>query len=171
MGHSTPTEVTIEIRPMNLRTIKKLSKRASPLLRMLGDDSEHFPAEKGERYLGSVVCDRKHWELGRSTNDEIIGERMTKRPTANGDAWIWMRPPTHARKGTIMVGGMTEGQEPEWVETDAYEALCRYVFVTGSEWTGDGPVNSPDMSSPSKVFIAAETLIESRSHIERGAAA
>ena len=44
---------------MNLRTLKKLSKRAAPLLPLLGDDRKQFPAERWDNYTGLLIMDRK----------------------------------------------------------------------------------------------------------------
>jgi hypothetical protein len=40
---------------VNLRILKKLSKRAAPLLLKLGDEQEQFRAEKGENYHGAAL--------------------------------------------------------------------------------------------------------------------
>lgn len=43
--------------PRTLRILKKLSKRAAPLLKALGDDREQFAAERWENYIGCVIKD------------------------------------------------------------------------------------------------------------------
>lgn len=50
---------------MNLRTLKKLFKRAAPWLPLLGDNREQFCAEAHNNYHGCFIGDRKHRERSR----------------------------------------------------------------------------------------------------------
>lgn len=98
---------------MNLRTLKKLSKRAAPLLPLLGDKRKQFRAEKHDSYTGRIIRDRKHWMRGRSVHAGVTGSDMLKRPARDGKGgWIYMTPPSHPRKGTLMVGATTGYYEP-----------------------------------------------------------
>lgn len=113
---------------MNLRILKKLSKRAALLLPLLGDDREQFAAEKGENYgAGAFRHERKHWERFHSIHgDTRRGNRKWVPKSGNG--WSGMRPPSHPLKGTVMVGAVTGYYEPEWDEETAFGSLCSIVW-------------------------------------------
>lgn len=151
---------------MNLRILKKLSKRAAPYLALLGENREQFKAEKGENYIGSLRgFERKHWERMRSVHNEVIGDGY-KYPANNGNGYISVRPPNHPRKGTVMVGGMSGYYEPEWDETTAYEALVDVLFNIFTPWDDYDEVNDiwpscfRNLSTPRLIFLAADELIE-----------
>jgi hypothetical protein len=147
---------------MNLRIIKKLSKRAAPLLTRLGHTEEPFRAEKWENYHGinPELIDRKHWERMRSLNGGVVFGWIKKRP-AKGDHWIAIIPPAHALKGTIMVGRMSGYYEPEWEEQCAYIALCNLVadYFTEYDEEANELTITRDLSSPSLVFAAARVAL------------
>lgn len=157
---------------MNLRILKKLSKRAAPLLPLLGDDREQFPAEKGENYHGLTIKARKHWERHscypgfKGLSDSIQFVTRTGRS-------MTMYPPNHPLEGTIMVGSMSGYYEPEWEEQCAYTALhdliyWHFVDVRVGQEEGDVVVLrdelvlTRDLSNPSLIFKAAEELIQQR---------
>jgi hypothetical protein len=132
---------------MNLRILKKLSKRAAPLLLLLGDRRELFKAEKGENYHGLNLkkCDRKHWE----------------RFYIRGNHWDKIRPPDHPLKGTMMIGGMSGYEEPEWSEETAWSALRQtlmYYYFHYDEAT-DVMSCTRKLRSIADVFRAAEDAI------------
>lgn len=56
----------------SLRSLKKLSKRAVPLLLLLGDHREQFRAEKGANHTNTPILARKHWERGRSVHGNCL---------------------------------------------------------------------------------------------------
>lgn len=123
---------------MNLRTLKKLSKRAAPLLPLLGDMRKQFRAARDGNYIGgSVIMDRKHWERGRSVHGECVRQFEIKWPARDGGGWIWMIPPDHPRKGTIMVGETSGYYEPEWDEECAWSALENLVRCHFTDWHPD----------------------------------
>lgn len=154
---------------MNLRILKKLSKRAAPLLPLLQDGREQFASEKHDNYHGYIylIMDRTCWERGRSVHADLISQGEIKKPAADGKGWVYMRPPSHPLKGTMMVGGMSGYYEPEWDEEccwSALEALVRAHFTDWDPDHDDVPPLTRDLSTPSKVFAAAHDLIaESRS--------
>lgn len=144
---------------MNLRILKKLSKRAAPLLHQLGDAREQFRAERGESYQSLGGHDRKHWERTRVRNPLRRRGNFTYRPK-DGKNWILMREPSHPLKGTVMVGERAGYYEPEWEEETAWEALHRALANHFTEWTEDGPTwVGPRLSSPTQVFTAAERVV------------
>lgn len=163
---------------MNLRILKKLSKRAAPYLPLLGDGREQFPAERGENYHGLLIMDRTCWERGRSVHGDLIGEHEIKRPAADGKGWVYMHPPSCPLKGTMMIGGVSGYYEPEWDEECCYGALDALVRDHFTDWealmaeddhpAAQRPVLLRDLSTPSKVFRAADEMVAAR---RRGASA
>lgn len=146
---------------MNLRTLKKLSKRAAPLLPLLGDDRKQFAARKDENYTGLIISARKHWERGWSVHDEVYFDEI-KTPAKNGRGWTYIKPPSHPRKGTVMVGGMEGYYEPEWSEQTAYEALRDIVFMEFTDWREESQDLTRPLHSHSLIFAAAADLIGAR---------
>lgn len=125
---------------MNLRTLKKLSKRAAPLLPLLGDRREQYPAELGGSSVGTLIGARKHWDRFRChpghepRNDYSTARGAPLKRQTRAGGYIVLRPPNEARKGTIMVGGPDGGETPEWSEETAWEALTELVWWHFAEW-------------------------------------
>ncbi|NEV75610.1 hypothetical protein DYI24_00770 [Rhodopseudomonas sp. BR0C11] len=156
---------------MNLRTLKKLSKRAAPLLGQLRSYSgDQFPAPKDDdSYHNTFIGDRKHWDRlpchptygarndwpGKRGSEIVFTTRAGRRKI--------LRPPTHARKGTIMVGGMSGYFEPEWTEESAWDALSGYVREHFTEYVPDSDGDefhlTRRLNTPSDVFRAAREII------------
>lgn len=157
---------------MNLRTLKKLSKRAAPLLPLLGEYRQQFRAARYENYHHTFIGDRKHWERSRchpsyearngwigcgNRGAEIVYQTRAGRT-------VVIRPPTHPRKGTIMVGGMSGYYEPEWDEEDAWSALECIVFQHFNTFDPEkgnyyGTRSFPTVTS---IFAAAREIIAER---------
>ncbi|WP_250501940.1 hypothetical protein [Caballeronia sp. AZ7_KS35] len=146
---------------MNLRILKKLSKRAAPLLPILGDCRDQFPAEKHENYTSVGGHDWKHWERTRSVHDKPFPGTIKYRPK-HGKAWVAMREPVHPLKGTPMVGEMSGYYEPEWDEQTAWEALERIVLEHFTDWDENGPTLLRDLSTTRLVLAAARELVASQ---------
>jgi len=150
---------------MNLRILKKLSKRAAPLLERLGDSREQFPAEKDESYIGiTLITARKHFERIRAAHPDCSRQLEFKTPAADGNGWISHRPPSHPRKGTIMVGGMSGYYEPEWDEETAWDSLSTLVAHHFTDWskaamTDTTPELTIKLRTPSQVLAAAARII------------
>lgn len=146
---------------MNLRILKKLSKRAAPLLPLLGDRREQFSAARDASYTGVLILDRKHWERGRSVHSDTCGAHEIKQPARDGRGWVYTRPPSHPRKGTMMVGGVAGYYEPEWSEETAWEALEDLLRWTFAKYDArlDDLVPTRSLALPSEVFAAAAELI------------
>lgn len=144
---------------MHLRTLKKLSKRAAPYLKLLGDRREQFPAIKGENYHELVIRDRKCCE--RSTchstykpmHDEIVFD------TRAGNRVV-LRPSDHPLKGTIMVGAVIGYYEPEWYEQTAFGALQDMVYSHYTDWAAEPPTSTRRIRNISEFFTAANDMIE-----------
>lgn len=161
---------------MNLRTLKKLSKRAAPLLGKLGDRREQFRAEADDSYISTLITARKHWERhtchpSYEPKNRFSGLRGTpiKRQTRTG-RFLVVEPPNHPRKGTIMVGWTCGGEEPEWAEGSAWEALFDLMF-----WEFAGAVQEGDdvsfeltrpLNTPRQVLGAARDAIAARKAAE-----
>lgn len=156
---------------MNLRTLKKLSKRAAPLLPLLGDTRRQFRAEPYDNYGVPLIRDRKHWD--RSTchatyqgrNDYQIKAGAQIVFTTRAGRRVVMRPPMHPRKGTMMVGGMSGYYEPEWDEDTAYRALLELVREHFTDYRYDPATDDVERvplratPSPRDVFQAAQEII------------
>lgn len=160
---------------MNLRTLKKLSKRAAPLLERLGDRREQFAAEREESYMGLLVGARKHWERSRChPSYEGRNGYLTPRGaeivfTTRAGRTMVMSPPCHPRKGTIMVGGMDGGESPEWSEETAWDSLTEMViwsFTTFDPDTDD-LVATRTFRTPSEYLRGAEELCGKREGARR----
>ena len=144
---------------MNLRILKKLSKRAAPLLPLLGDDRQQFPAIKGDNYHGMIGFPRKNFERGRSVHADVMREGEIKTPAKDGNGWVYQWPPYHPLKGTVMVGATTGYYEPEWDEESAWGALNNLVWATFTDWSGEDPVPLRTFNGPGDIFLAAHELI------------
>lgn len=125
---------------MNLRTLKKLSKRAAPLLILLGDRREQFPCPRGDGHVGGLITARKHWDRSgchpsfEPWNNYLTPKGMPLKHVTRAGRSIVIRPPDTPRKGTVMVGGMDGGEQPEWSEETAWEALTEQVWWHFTEW-------------------------------------
>ena len=146
----------------NLRTLKKLSKRAAKLLPLLGDKREQFMAVKHENYTSSKIRARKHWERGRSVHGDCLCVEDIKSPAADGKGWVYQRPPSHPLKGTVMVGSVSGHYEPEWDEETAWDALKQIVIFSFMDYRGGKMVPTRVMRTPSQIFLAGRDLIAGR---------
>lgn len=146
---------------MNLRILKKLSKRAAPLLPLLGDNRQQFPAERGDGHTSTTGHDRKHWLRMRSIHGEEFPGTIKYKPR-QGAHWIAMREPWDALKGTPMVGAMEGYYEPEWSEETAWEALLDIVWWEYVICDEDGPIPLRRFDTPTKVLATAYEMIAHR---------
>lgn len=145
---------------MNLRTLKKLSKRAMPLLIDLGETREFFAAKKGENYHGAMIRARKHWVRMRchpSCAESRSPEQIVY--TSRQGHRILMWQPCHPLKGTQMVGGTVGYYEPEWEEQAAYLALSEWVYAHFTDWCSEPPMATRNIKSPRDVFAAARDMV------------
>jgi hypothetical protein len=151
---------------MNLRTLKKLSKRAAPLLKALGDDREQFPAERWDNYHNCFIGDRKHWERGRC-HPTYEGRNGWTTPrgaeivfTTRAGRRVCMSPPSHPRKGTVMVGCVSGYYEPEWDEESAWCALETQVHRHFTNWSSEEPIPTRVFRNPSEILQGARDIIK-----------
>jgi hypothetical protein len=151
---------------MNLRTLKKLSKRAAPLLRQLGDERLQFAAGREDSYgAHSFVGDRKHWDRSRChadyepRNDWSISAGEEILSVTRAGHRILMKPPVHPRKGTPMVGATTGYYEPEWNEETAWDALDTIVRHHFMDWSEDGPTPLRVFRRPSEILSAVQEIV------------
>ncbi|MCV9910200.1 hypothetical protein OIV19_21635 [Brucella sp. HL-2] len=153
---------------MNLRTLKKLSKRAAPLLPLLGDTREQFPAKPYDNYHHGFIGDHKHWERGRchptyeGRNDWLHPRGAQILFTTRKGKPMVMKPPSHPRKGTIMVGCTVGYYEPEWDEQDAWSALQSNVESYFQEFDGENLILTRAFPTVASVFAAAHEIIAER---------
>lgn len=151
---------------MNLRTLKKLSKVAAPILPLLGDHREQFRSVLGEdNYIGGTfISARKHWERRRTAHGGGGRGREILVPARDGRGWVRHCAPDHPRKGTVMVGATSGYYEPEWDEETAWTALERLVRSHFTDWSEDGPVVLRKFRFPRDVLAAARELIARQEH-------
>lgn len=164
---------------MNLRTLKKLSKRAAPYLPILGDDREQFRAESYENYHHAFIGDRKHWER-RNVRADVQPRNDWTTPRGKSIVYVTRKGhtvliehPSHPRKGTIMVGATTGYYEPEWDEQCAWSALKDIVRNHFTNWDclirdtladfdvgpSSGRYLTRDLSTVSQIFRAADEMV------------
>lgn len=126
---------------MNPRILKKLSKKAAPLVARL-TQLERFETCSGEDIDCNQRMDRKHWERFRGRVND--------------------RGYFIAKKNTVGFGCMSGYEEPEWEELDAYSHLKNLVAVHFTDWGQcDGesyPQCSVPLNTPSDVFKFAAHL-------------
>lgn len=159
---------------MNLRILKKLSKRAAPYLPLLGDHRQQFPAEWRDNYHGLLIRAEKHWERHVSVHAEAFrsydGEYVIAPKCREGTRYpyIHIRPPSHPWPGTVMVGAMAGYYEPEWDEECAWGALHNIVAIHFTDWAAMaddeyvGPVLTRRLRTPADIFRAADEMIAER---------
>lgn len=167
---------------MNLRILKKLSKRAAPLLKAMGDDREQFAAERWENYTSSSGHERKHWERGNAKYP-IYFSHYRYWQARKGLGNPYMHQPDHPLKGTVMLGWSTGYYEVEWEHDDAWTLLQQavrehfeeYVEIDGSEDESGCPemtwVCHRRFSNPSQILRAVPDVmaIIERQKAERAA--
>lgn len=148
---------------MNLRILKKLSKRAAPLLPLLGDRREQFLSEAGDNYHGMIIRARKHWERCPSAHADIIREAgIATAPRCRAGTqypYVKLYPPSHPWPRTVMVGEVSGYYEPEWDEESAYGALATYVHYHFCDWDENGGSPTRRIRTPRDVFRAAHDII------------
>lgn len=155
---------------MNLRVHKKLSLRAASLLERLGyfhHGVVAYSAQKDKSYLSTLISDRTDWERRRChpdyepRNDYLTGRGREIKLTTRAGHTIIMAPPSCVRKGTVMVGSMSGGEEPEWSEHSAWEVLGEVVYYHFTEWDNKNQelIATKVFSTPSEILSAAEMMI------------
>lgn len=144
---------------MNLRILKKLSKRAAEILPMIGCDRESFSAERWENYHSIVGMDRKHWDRHCSVHSDLMYGDILVTPRS-GKYWIKMREPSHPLKGTMMIGWMSGGESPEWDEQDAWARLVCWVHDYFTQYGHEsGPISTRRLQNPADIFAAVPEVI------------
>lgn len=130
---------------MNPRILKKLSKRADPIVRKLVTIDRFVINDSRDRQIDSSQrMEKKHWE------------RWGKKPNRYGYFKALM--------GTVGYGKMQGYYEREWEENDAYSILKNLVADHFTDWesfdyeSDEYPKCSINISNPSVVFEAAKQL-------------
>lgn len=160
---------------MNLRILKKLSKRAAPLLGALGDGRKQYPAERWEGYTSSVGHDRKHWDRNRARYPMDLAGRIYRKPRTGDGMIVLSEQHLNPWPGTVMMGWTVGYYEPEWEEDDAWTLLEQGVrehwtdyrelppeTVDGMEFSDFEIVCLRRFRNPSQILKAAHQLIELR---------
>jgi hypothetical protein len=136
---------------MNLRILKKLSKKAVPhLARLVALPCEPFVSKLGGRGPDYCECtadvpniDRKH---------------MVRRRHDRSRVRIFTIPP-NAWDGTPFVGATSGYYEPEWDEWSAWNYLKNHALHAHAvDWTEDGPRVVRKLTNPRRVFALAREV-------------
>lgn len=143
---------------MNLRILKKLSKRAAPLVVALGDSRERFKSEKweGENPYSRQAFERKHWRRCQARYP-IDGD--PKYMPRHGKQWIVFREPSSPLKGTEMFGSMDGYYEPEWGDKPAWAVLTEYVLSETTDWNTEELRATRHFSNPSEILAFARQMV------------
>lgn len=157
---------------MNLRILKKLSKRAAPLVAQLCADHglTHFVTECQDGDTNVLGHDRKHWNRYWSDRAEPWSsrEKVVPRRSAGPRKFILLCEPATPWDGTPGVGWKSGGYEPEWEERTAWEYLQEQVESRVTDWIeedGDEwgphmrPVLTEKMPNPSAVLRRARRMV------------
>lgn len=154
----------------NLRILKKLCKRAVPLLPALGYRCKPFPAVKGDNYHGMLIPDQRDCERWPSVHGDLIGERAAGRieprcRRGTGRPFVMLMRPYHPKPGTPMVGSMSGGYEPEWDESCTWLVLHEIVRWHYAEFDRNGDVTFTRQFHPARpgaIFKAAAEIAAQR---------
>jgi len=165
---------------MNLRILKKLSKRAAPLLIALGDRRKQFPNDRWEGHTSSTGHERKHWERGNSRS-RIDFHGYVYWQARNGLGNPYMHQPDHPMKGTIMLGWSVGYETPEWEEDDAWSQLEQAVREHFTDYRELPAVTVDDMEfqdfdivalrhfrNPSQILRAVPEVVEAHRKEQEG---
>ncbi|CAN7334668.1 hypothetical protein LJR143_001703 [Pseudoxanthomonas sp. LjRoot143] len=127
---------------MNLRILKKLSKRAAPLLLQLEKcpymgTLDHYPASRGEGCVQSSGFDRKHWDRCESAHRDLFRQTdILTEPSRRAGLrypYVKLSEPDTCWDGTPLVGWSSGYETPEWDERTAWEYLEDLVFGDGMD--------------------------------------
>ena len=115
---------------MNLRILKKLSKKALPLLIKIDPKyaALSFTPDRDEPgYTTSAGHDRKHWDRTPTAHSVLQGEVVIPRKGKRQDhkPFIWIRAPYDSWPGTPMIGYTSGWYEPEWEERTTWDELVQ----------------------------------------------
>lgn len=146
---------------MNLRILKKLSKRALPLAKEAGilRDQELFPAYKGECLVTLRKPDRKSLDRMRVREHGFVGFRYV--PGKSGEFYIALCNHPAALKGTPMAGTMTGYYEPEWEEEPVWDQLRAWTYCQMTNWRADPPeLECRRPKNPSQILAKARELLK-----------
>jgi hypothetical protein len=151
---------------MNLRILKKLSKRALPYLAHNPHQwGKPFLAEKGDNYTGVRITAHNDMERSLSMRGDPFGEGAVaykpRRQEGRQYPYVVLRPARHPKKGTPMFGWMDGGEQPEWDETTAWETFQDWVVGNYSEFETNTAnlVLTRRLKTPSDFFRAADELL------------
>ncbi|RKR79224.1 hypothetical protein [Marinobacter nauticus] len=146
---------------MNLRILKKLSKRALPLAKEAGIllEQELFPADKGECLVTLRKPERKSLDRMRVRPRGFVGDRYV--PGKSGEFYIALYNHPAALKGTPMAGAMMGYYEPEWEEETVWNQLCAWTHCQITNWRADPPeLECRRPKNPSQILAKARELIK-----------
>lgn len=130
---------------MNPRILKKLTRRADPIVRKL--------TKQHRIVVGYDDCESVE-------TYQRVEEKYLDRWNGEPNKYGYFRQ----LKGTVGYGEMSGYYEPEWSDKDAYSWLSSYLLYRFTDWSkvdedsGEYPMPDVDLSTPSAVFACAEKL-------------
>jgi hypothetical protein len=113
----------------------------------------------------TFIGDRKHWER-RNVRPDFDSRNDWTTPRGRSIVYVTRKgrtvliePPSHPRKGTIMVGCVSGYYEPEWDEQCAWSALEDIVRAHSQDWHDEELVPTRTFANPAEVLSAAREMI------------
>lgn len=165
---------------MNLRILKKLSKKAAPLVKVLCPDLDHYVTDRGEGDCDVYGMDRKHWERhGSSHGDRLNDSEIITQPKCRRGTrypYLRIRQPGTPMRGTIEVGRESGYYEREWMGYTAWNCLVEDMNIHVTDWVEDGtydelgfmpnlvPVVSQRLRNPADILRLARAKVEAKAH-------
>lgn len=168
---------------MNLRILKKLSKKAAPMLMVLctGQRYQHAVTANGDGDCDLVGIDRKHWDRHISAHSESSARRevITAPKCRRGTRFPLVRlwEPMTPMDGTPVIGWLEGYYEPEWEEKTAWAMLVELVASHVTDWVEEDdpddewsfgkrhvPVVKRRLRNPTVVLRIASEMIEAKPH-------
>lgn len=142
---------------MNKRILKKLSKRAEPLLAALGRTPKEFYISEGDSYTSSTGHDRKHWERNRARYPLNLRGEIHIQPRTGEGVIVLDENYLNPWPGTVMLGWMVGYYEPEWEEDDAWSFLKSLVRDTFME-VREVPESDDGLGCPAMDWVCLRRL-------------
>lgn len=158
---------------MNLRILKKLSKRVAPVVQEISKHQGYtcFVADTNDNFTNTRGHDRKHWERMFSKNGDYLCSGDIKTKTKNGSGYIWLSQQyIHPWKNTEMIGWTYGYYEPEWEEETAWDFFKNHVWSGFNDYESildsEDELGLPNfqwvsrrkLNNPSQYFKAFEEL-------------
>lgn len=152
---------------MNLRILKKLSKRAVPFIEKERYQKDClFKAEREDNYTHTGRHDRKHWKRSRYKHEISFSKHDISTKAKDGNGFINLSQHyIHPWKGTDMVGWTSGYEEPEWEEETAWDYLKNLVFIETVDYV-DIPGTEDECGCPEHKLVYTRKLNNPRDYFK-----